>query len=310
MKTMKWLIRREFFEHRGMFIKAPVIVGLLIVLLVGIGVVSGVGESHQGNDSYDLLPGSEKVRLILNTAYMASFAPLFLMQSVVLFFYSLSTLHSERTDRSILFWKSLPISDSMTVISKLITALICVPLITLVVTTITSLLLILIMCVTLAFKGFNLFSIVFFTSTVYSTPLQVLAILPVYIIWALPTIGWLFMVSGWARSKVFLWAVGVPLLTMTILKIITTAYRLNWDVDWLGSHVILRSVDGLFPGIWNAFNQIGAEPLMNEHQALDSGMVLKTAWWSLTAINAWAGALCGAAMLGVAIRMRRWREDD
>ncbi len=310
MTTMKWLIRREFAEHRGMFIKAPVIVALLILLLVSLAVFTGVGEAHEGQDAYALLPSPEKVRLLLNTAYMASFAPLFLMQGVILFFYSLATLYSERSDRSILFWKSLPVSDRITVLSKVITALVCVPVLNLIITTITSLLLILVMCVALCFKGYNLFSLVFLTPTIYLTPLQLLALLPVYVLWALPTVGWLFMVSGWARSKVFLWAVGVPLLIIAVLKITTTAYGLDWNIDWLVNHVILRGLDGLFPGIWHAFSPDSADPLLNQHQGLDPGMILKSAWLSLGAIHVWLGALCGAAMMGAAIRMRRWRDDD
>ena len=34
MKTMKWLVRREFWEHKGMFFWAPIIAAGLIVLAV------------------------------------------------------------------------------------------------------------------------------------------------------------------------------------------------------------------------------------------------------------------------------------
>ena len=46
-------------------------------------------------------------------------------------FYCLDALHSERRDRSILFWKSLPVSDLTTVLSKASVPLAILPLIVL-----------------------------------------------------------------------------------------------------------------------------------------------------------------------------------
>ena len=46
---------------------------------------------------------------------------------VVVFFFCLGALFDDRKDRSVLFWKSLPISDQATVLSKVAMALVVAP---------------------------------------------------------------------------------------------------------------------------------------------------------------------------------------
>ncbi|UUZ49351.1 hypothetical protein LP420_02935 [Massilia sp. B-10] len=68
--------------------------------------------------------------------------------------------------------------------------------------------LLLIVGIVFAVTGANLFGLILSNANFYLAPLRLIGLLPVYLVWALPTIGWLMMVSAWARSKVFLWAVG------------------------------------------------------------------------------------------------------
>src|SRR5206468_10746510 len=53
---------------------------------------------------------------------------------IVGIFYCLDALYGERRDRSILFWKSLPVSDVMAVLSKLAIPIVILPLLSFAVT--------------------------------------------------------------------------------------------------------------------------------------------------------------------------------
>lgn len=81
----------------------------------------------------------------------------------------------------------------------------------------TSLALILILSSVLAFNGIYVFTELLAAPSPYLGPLRLFGLIPVlYCLWALPTVGWLLMVSSWARSKVLFWALGVPLLLLIL----------------------------------------------------------------------------------------------
>ena len=111
----------------------------------------------------------------------------------VVFFYALGSLYDDRRDRSILFWKSLPVSDTQMVLSKAAWALLLAPLVAVGVGIVIGLVLWIISALTLSVNGVSAGTAVF----THSHPLRiiggVLASLPVYILWALPTVGWLML---------------------------------------------------------------------------------------------------------------------
>ena len=249
---------------------------------------------------------------VAGNSYLASAAPLFIMLSFTLFFYCLSALYDERRDRSVLFWKSLPMSDQMTVLSKVLTAAVVAPVITIVTALAMSLTLLVLLGLLLAVNGVNLFGALLMTPALYLAPLLILGMLPVYILWALPTIGWLLMVSSWARSKVFLWAIGVPAITLVIIKwvdyLVTGNQGMNSGLTWLAKEIVNRGLGGLVPGIWFAFSDHTVAMRPGEH-GVELGTVFQQSWLTLAAPGVWIGAAVGVAMIFVAIRMRRWRDE-
>jgi ABC-2 type transport system permease protein len=324
MKTMKWLLQREFWEHKGSMFWAPVVVGAAILLFVGTMVGMGLNQGNirfkdhvkvQGESishAINSIPAAERAQVIdaVANVYLATAAPLYLMLSVVVFFYCLGALYDERRDRSILFWKSLPVSDAHTVLSKVLTALCVAPLITIAMATFTSVLLLFIGGLVLAVNGINLFGDVLSNPAVYLAPLEVLGLLPVYIVWALPTVGWLLMVSAWARSKVFLWAVGAPLIAMAIVKWVEVLFGIDMNLHWFGQNVLARGFVGLFPGIWLPLDHVATSTLVQgEHGVVDMAGVFLQSWKSLGSPQAYLGALAGAAMIYVAMRLRRWKDE-
>lgn len=325
--TMKWLLRREFWEHKGSMFWAPAIVSALLVLLVGGTMVYGMavhgapgivhvnGQAVSSGAFAAAMPAESRamVAKVASGMYIAAGSPLFLILTFVVFFYCLGALYDERRDRSILFWKSLPVSDGMTVLSKAITALCVAPVISIAFAVVASLALLLIGCVAMAIGGVHLGGTILTQPDLYLQPLRLAALLPVYVVWALPTIGWLLLVSCWARTKPFLWAVGVPLIALLLVKWIS--YTLEnfsgspLNIMPLAQEIVARLLTGIVPGIWFSFTG-GIPPGMHQNvQGPDVQVLFEASWMTLATAQAWIGALCGAVMIFGAIRLRRWRDE-
>ncbi len=323
MKTMTWLLRREFWEHKGSILWAPVVVSCLLVAMIGIGMLLGSQAEHLGGavtvdgraidiaKAYNSIDAGKKQQLVHAIAnhYLAPTAPLFVMLAFLAFFYCLGALHDERRDRSVLFWKSLPVSDTETVLSKVITACVVTPLIVVCLSIVTSLLLMLAGAVALGFHGVNLAGPVLSNADFYLTPLRVIGLLPVYILYALPTVGWLLMVSAWAKSKVFLWAVGTPVLALIAMKWVSYLFGLGIDLNWFIHNVVLRGLAGLIPGNWFALSQFQPERIMEQGHGQATGFLFTQSWMSLASPGVWIGAAAGVAMIYAAIRLRRWKDE-
>ncbi len=325
--TMTWLLKREFWEHKGSMFWAPLIVGSLLVVLLGCTITYGImqhgipahvtinGQTLDHARLDQILPEETKlvVAKIATGMYLGASAPLFAILVGVVFFYCLGALYDERRDRSILFWKSLPVSDPMTVLSKAVMAMVVAPAITLVLAVVASLALLFIACLALSTQGLNLFASLLASSDLYLSPLRLAALLPVYVVWALPTVGWLILVSSWAKSKPFLWAVGAPVVALVIIKWVNAALEHFSGQTLLLSHyasdVVARILGGIVPGIWFTFQpglQSGMRP--TEH-GVDMGGLVSQSYLSLAGADAWIGVVLGVAMLYAAIRMRRWRDE-
>jgi ABC-2 type transport system permease protein len=326
MKTMKWLLRREFWEHKGSMFWAPLVVAAILLAALTGSLLYGLAQHHLrldvgGNQIpiagvYNHLAPQARAEManMLASGYLAVSAPLFMMLGFVVFWYCLGALYDERRDRSILFWKSLPASDEMTVLSKVLTAACVSPVITIAAGTVLSLVFLVIACIALAWNGISIFTAVLASPNLYLSPLALLSLLPVYVVWALPTIGWLLMVSSWARSKVFLWAVGAPLVALAVAKWISLLL-INFGEG--SGHlfdvvrdIVAQGLAGLIPGVWFSYKGIDPSTL---HQpgmhALDVPAVVSQSWMTLGSIDAWVGALAGIAMIYAAMRIRRWRDE-
>jgi ABC-2 type transport system permease protein len=326
MKTMKWLLRREFWENKGSMMWAPLVVGALMVVFVALstayGAATGKFDKHTSYSmdgkttvtntvKFSSIPDEAKLEMADKVAdmYVLTAAPLYLMLSVIVFFYCLGALYEERRDRSILFWKSLPVSDGQTVLSKVATAALVAPLITIAIGTFVSMLFMLIVGIGMATQGVNMFALVLGNGNFYLAPLRVLAMLPVYVLWALPTIGWLLMVSAWARSKVFLWAVGTPLIAIIVVKWVNYMLGGGININWFIQNVVARALLGLFPGSWFVGDKLNQQAFTHGDHAGNFGTVFTHSWMTLTGPSVWLGAIAGAAMIFAAMRLRRWKDE-
>ncbi len=321
MNTMKWLMQREYWENKGMLFWAPaVIAGLMVAFTAVMLIIGNNMEMHFNGDSLTRFHEMTTVqRHELASAVGAAFpmmaTPLYILMGFVIFFYCLGALYDDRRDRSILFWKSLPVSDVTTVLSKVAVATVAAPLIVAAIGFLASLTIMLMTALAISFHGVNVFGDLLSSTNLWLSPFRMLSLLPVYLLWALPTVGWLLMVSSWARSKVFLWAVGTPLMTGALLAWANYAFKLGINMEWFFSQVVLRLLGSVLPGAWFMFDKSAREAM--EHA---SGMendptgqiagFFNQAYSSLASPVLWIGVAAGVAMIAAAIWMRRWREEN
>src|SRR5579859_4581012 len=148
MHLNKTLIRREFWENRSLWMVPVVVAGILTVLSIYMLIAVLIGHDQTVNNvdfangahfQIDQMPDfrdtdSEGVYGFLHVLTLGLGFLFSLIMQIVVFFYLLDSLYTDRRDRSVLFWRSMPVSDVRTVLAKLGTALISVTAITFVVT--------------------------------------------------------------------------------------------------------------------------------------------------------------------------------
>ena len=285
MNIQPILVRRELWEHRSLWI-VPLVVAALII------VASLFPNAAVQIDDSDLAQGHIRMFAEVHTALTL---PQLLLLGVVLPFYLLSCLYAERKDRSILFWKSLPVSDAQTVISKLLVALVVVPLGVYVLMLATDLVASGILAV--RFRHSMLLSHVLQWNTAVwlHTQLYILGALIVIMLWYAPLAAYLLLVSAWAKRNVTLWATIPPLLAYVIEKIALHS-------NYVGNILAYR-----LGGIWGS---LGVEPELSGKTDIVSQKVSATLGHIsplavLQNVDLWLGLILTVALVWLTIHMRR-----
>src|SRR5881394_351845 len=201
-RPMYWSMRRELWENRSIYV-VPLIVAAVQVFGFAISTI-GLADRRRAV----LLLDPAHQRAAIEQPYDLAAMMMIFIVFIVGVFYCLDALHGERRDRSILFWKSLPVSDLTTVLSKASIPLVVLPLITFAIVFATQLIMTLSSSAVLTANGL---------SGGTWTPLSQGSLVLLYglaalALWHAPIYGWLLLVSGWARRTVFLWAVLPPLV--------------------------------------------------------------------------------------------------
>ena len=313
-KSFLWLLKREFWENRGGFLWAPVIAGGIVAFLYTLLAVIGsiAGRNKFGGDSMIINGSSTEVRSAIGAfgdgVLLVGIGLACVILAFVVFFYALGSLYDDRRDRSVLFWKSLPISDRDTVLSKLVWALLLAPLMAVGVGIVLGLVLWAVSALTFTVNGISASTAVF----THSHPLRVIGSvlfsLPVYVLWALPTVGWLMFCSAWARSKPFLWAVLLPILSCVIVSMMGILPGIAMPYDKLWYVVAYRGLLSAVPGAWLPVTGQSMVSGMGHPDQLFANMDLFGNWKAFMLPDMWIGVVVGIAFIAAAIWMRRWRE--
>ena len=315
----KMLLKREFWENRGGFVWAPVITGAIATLFALIGAIGGSWAVQHAkatsNFSQDLqVPAGElhPLAMAADLVLLGGMWIAIIVMVFVVFFYLLGSLYDERRDRSVLFWKSLPVADTETVLSKLAWAVVLAPLFAIAIGIGIGLVLWLVMAVTTFLNGVPGASAMFTDSRPFHMIWQVISVIPVYTAWSLPTVGWLMLCSAWAKRFPFLWAVLLPILGCALISlsggIFGAISGLEFPFEQLWYVVVFRGLMGLIPGTWYA--RIGTDSIqLDGPQDMPNHFDLSGSWAAFATLDMWLGITLGVAMIVLAIRLRRWRDE-
>jgi len=217
-----WSVRRELWENRWIYI-APLaaaglfLFGYLINMIIVRRRMHGVwpfNPTHQ--------------RMLLTAPFEIAAALIMVTAFIVGIFYSLDALYGERRDRSILFWKSLPVSDVTTVLAKLTIPMAILPLLSFVITVAAQFVALLLGSVVLAGSGLSIGALWTHSSFLHVSVVMLYHILTVHGLWYAPFYGWLLLVSVWAPRAPFIWAFLPPVVIYGVEKIaFNTSYFLS-----------------------------------------------------------------------------------
>lgn len=280
-----WSVRREVWENRSIFIAPLAAAGVAMLgFFIGLFWLPGSMHGHSGMDPEVMLvmPYGHTGWLLLMTAFLVGV------------FYCLDALYGERRDRSILFWKSLPVSDVTTVLSKVSIPLVVLPLIVVVLAVVTHLIMVLISTGVLILSGTN-------PVTLWrQLPLFEMELVLIYgvVVLALgqaPLFAGLLLISAWARRTAFLWAVLPPLGICFIEKVLfkTTHF----------AHLLGYLMTG---GTTKAFSFRTASGAPVDPHFIPLAQITPGRFLSNPAL--WIGLAFAAVFLAAAVRLRRNRE--
>jgi ABC-2 type transport system permease protein len=288
------LIRRELWEHRALWITPLIVGGLLVLTAFPIHIGNGMFGAHGEHASPESRVGMFTLML------WGQSVPQYLVMVIVLSFYLMDCLYQERKDRSILFWKSLPVSDANTVISKLLVAALVVPLGVYLTAMVSGVLFQAIWAVRTASGSLPKIAVGWDTVAWLKVQALMLYGLLVSTLWYAPMAAFLLLVSAWARRNVFLWATLPPVIAIFIER---AAFGTRYTQHLLE----YRS----WSGLWNV---LLTEPITTES---GHGRVVSLADLfdntsmsrAFLNIDLWLGLAVAALLVFAAIRLRRYRDD-
>ena len=268
-RPLYWSVRRELWENRSIYI-APLAAGVLF--LVGFAISAVRMRLHDEvrwtADQYELAPA-----LIMGAALIVSV------------FYCLDALYGERRDRSILFWKSLPVSDLIAVMAKLAIPILILPLLSFVITVATQLLMFVVTSVIFAGSDISIADIWTQASFLRVPAIWLYHLVTVHGLFYAPLYCWLLLVSAWAPRAPFMWAFLPPFVISGVEKI---AFKSSYFPNMLRYRL-----EGPGSGMASDHSQDFTSTLIPHHFLSTPGL--------------WSGLAVAAIFLYLTVRLRRSR---
>lgn len=282
LRTFSWLIRRELWEHRALYIAPAAVAAFgVVATLIGSLVLSNAERAARLADPASTYDYMEPYGFVAGTVFVAGV--------IVSILYSLGALHGERRDRSVLFWKSLPVSDRMTVLSKAAVPLLVMPVIVFPLVVVSQLTLLALTSLIWLANGFD--PRLMWAGIDLPFLWVVLGYgLTFMTLWHAPAVGWLLLVSAWARRVPFLWAIA-PLAAIAIVEHL--AFRGGSGLTPLKHRIV-----GGFQGPFSVGSR-GEAPVTTLAD-LDPARLYGQP-------DVWLGLVVAALFLFAAIRLRRSR---
>ena len=279
-----WSLRREIWENRSIYL-APLAVAVVFLCGFLISLVHFPATLR----ALEALPAAQQRSAVVGP-YDVAAGVMMVTTILVSVFYCLDALHGERRDRSILFWKSLPVSDLTTVLAKATVPSLVLPVLTSVIGAILQLSMLLVSSAVLLGSGLSPAALWARLPWFRMSLLLLYHMLTVHGLWPLPVYAWLLLVSGWARRAAFLWAV---LPVVAIAGIEALAFHTRHFLTFLGDRFLgagaatTGAPSGLFP----------TNPIVHITPAM-----------FLASSGLWGGFAVAAAFLAAAVALRRHQQ--
>ena len=285
IRPVYWSIQRELWENRSVYM-APIVVACFVMFGF---LISLITLPHRMQVAAGLDAAKQRATVEMPFTFIAGFTVL--TAFVVGFFYCLDALHGERRDRSILFWKSLPVSDRVAVLTKASIPLIVLPVYILTIVAASQLIMLMLSTVVLIGNSQSIALLWAHVKFVQGIVAMLYALIAIAL-WHAPMYGWLLLISAWAKRAAFLWAV-LPFFAVSILE------RMAFNTTYFSKFIQYRLV-GWFGVAVNAAST-HVNPPVDPLQALTPGRFLSTP-------GLWFGLMFAALFLAAAVRLRRNRE--
>jgi ABC-2 type transport system permease protein len=281
-RLMYWSVRRELWENRAVYV-APVAIACVFLFGFSISIIQLLVKMHAA-------PGLDVMqeRHLFEQPYQFAEDLIMAATLIVGLFYSVDALYGERRDRSILFWKSLPVSDLTTVLSKAVIPIVILPLLAFAITILTQWIMLMISSAVLLGNGLSVSILWSRVGISHRWSMLLFHFLCIHGLWQSPIYAWLLLISAWARRAPILWA-ALPPLTIGI------AEKVAFNTTYFGSLIGSRFTGG----------PEGAA-ILGRGRPMDPTMHYGLLYF-LISPGLWIGLAITAACLAATIRMRRYR---
>jgi ABC-2 type transport system permease protein len=275
-RILYWSIRRELWEYRSIYI-APLAVAGVALFAFSLSSFVGIWEAPlRLNLPHTQSPFDMAAGLMMLTGIVVSV------------FYCLDALHGERRDRSILFWKSLPVSDAITVLAKASIPLVVIPLVIVAIAVAMQWLMLLVSSAVVLASGGSLATLWTNVSFFRVSWLLLYHLLTAHALWPAPVYCWLLLVSGWARRAAFLWA-ALPVIAIGGVE--QMVFHTWHFATLVGGRLIGAAPASTLPEMFPT------DPMTH----IMPGRFVSSP-------GLWIGVAVAALFLAAAVRLRRYRE--
>ena len=319
IKSFVILLKREFWEHRGAFWTLPLGIGAFFVFVTIASLTALVTVIDEIDGEKFLLsraigairevsPQEQAVLWDINLLGMSGIYHLILL--FVMFFYFLGALYDDRRDRSILFWKSLPVSDTKSTLSKLVAGSIMAPIFWVAAIALMHLAMLAIASILFISSDIPVYQYLWGPADPIKIWGIMLAAYFVQAFWMLPIWGWALLASAFARSKPFLWAVAPPVLLGIVYQWISvTQLQLNFNY-WriLGERIIAGVVPMDFE-VENGSLSVGTLNFDGDG-VTETPATFANIFGRFAEADMWWGIAFGVVCIAGAIYIRRYRDDS
>lgn len=303
MARMIMLIRRELWEHRALYL-APSVVAVLLILAVVLAYVSAALFNGIGLDNivYGMTLGVNEAAAGFGILAISPVLALIVVLYFVVFFYTLDALYAERKDRSVLFWRSLPITDAETVVSKLLTAVLVAPLIVFLIALFTQIIILLISTVMVWMGGGDASDLIWGGLPVGDILSFTFMRCIGFGLWSVPFAAWFLFCSAFVKKTPFLWAV-LPFALVPLLE--QLAFRTSFFASIVWGHI---------RDLWIYMFDFNPGKFMEDEFDVDPENIPEIIRMIapdnlFLSPGVWGGVVVGAGLTAAAIYVRRYRTE-